>query len=160
MVNGGLRVGPVITKAPPRWPLRKTAILDVSPFPRIFNDLGPSRPITIAAPSSSRCFNSTHETQIIITPQMLRLFERGLQLVAEGHDDVDDKGPEHNEFRAIDEELCWRMMKLQPHMVSPLDPVLDGPMPEYIARLASGRDRDLSKQWRKALQAALDARRR
>jgi hypothetical protein len=76
------------------------------------------------------------------------------------HDDVDDDSPERDELRALDKLLCWRLLKLPAHTVSPLDPMLDGEMPEYMAHLPSGRGWDLSKQWRCALQAMLDAQRR
>jgi hypothetical protein len=38
---------------------------------------------------------------------MLTLFARGCELQAQGHDSVDDKGPEHYEFVQIVEELNW-----------------------------------------------------
>jgi hypothetical protein len=66
------------------------------------------------------------------------------------HDHVKDNSPEHDEFRALDKLLCWRLLRLLAHMVSVLHPMLDGPMPAYMAYLASGRDWDLSKQWRRS----------
>jgi hypothetical protein len=93
-----------------------------------------------------------------LSEQMLTLFARGTELQAQGHDDVDAEGPEAAEFRALDKELNWRVLQWPAHMLSVLDPALDGPMPEYMAHLASGRDWGLSRAWRTALLAALEAR--
>jgi hypothetical protein len=98
------------------------------------------------------------ETRINVSEEMLGLFVRGLQLVAAGYDDLDAEGPEADEFAAIDKALCWRLLQLPAHCLSVFDPDLDDEMPAYMAKLASGRDWNLSKQWRKALQAAIDAR--
>jgi hypothetical protein len=96
-----------------------------------------------------------HDDQI--TEEMISTFARGLQLVAESHDETD-------EYRQIDKKLrsllFWQpeAVSLSSHCVSPLDPMLDAPMPRYLERLAAGRDWGLSKQWRRVLQAALEAR--
>ncbi|WP_027556619.1 hypothetical protein [Bradyrhizobium sp. Cp5.3] len=97
---------------------------------------------------------------ITVTDEMVILFKRGLELQAAGHDDVDDNSPEADEFARIDKELNWQLLKLPAHMVSVLDPLLDGSMPKYMPCLAAGRDWGSSVQWRRALQAALDARRK
>jgi hypothetical protein len=94
-----------------------------------------------------------------ITEEIVGLFARGLELQAEGHDDTDDESTEHDEYRALDKRLCWSLLELPPHMVSPLDPMLDGQMPAYMARLTSGRDWDISVQWRQALLQAVEVRR-
>jgi hypothetical protein len=92
---------------------------------------------------------------IEVTEEMVSLFARGLEMQAESHD---DHSGEHDEYCALDKRLCCTLLQLPAHMVSSLHPMLDGPMPGYMARLASGRDWELSVQWRRALQAALDAR--
>jgi hypothetical protein len=61
---------------------------------------------------------------------MLDTFEDGLLRAAQGNHDTDDDSAEAAEYRALDKMLCWSRLQLPAHMVRPLDPMLDGPMPE------------------------------
>jgi hypothetical protein len=99
-------------------------------------------------------------SKAVITEQMLDPVERGLQLVAEGHDDVDDDSPEHDEFAALSKKLEWSLLKLPLHCVSLFDSEIDGPPPRCLTPAhAMHADWGLVQAWRQALQAALDARR-
>jgi hypothetical protein len=51
----------------------------------------------------------------VITPEMVELFRRGLQLQARGADEIADYGedtPEQNEFAAIERRLHWQLLGL------------------------------------------------
>jgi hypothetical protein len=95
-------------------------------------------------------------SRIIVTPEMLHLFKRGQQLMAEGRDDVGDDSAEADEFRAIGKRLNITLLRKGWHEVSVLDPMLDGPMPDYMERLASGRDWHISVSQRQALLQAVE----
>ena len=103
---------------------------------------------------------SPREAKVNVTPEMIVLFARGLQLCAEGHDDVDDDSAEHDEFRRIDKRLNWTLLGLPAHCASVFDPEIDGPPPSYLTP-SHGMfiDWPLVQSWRRALQAALDGRR-
>jgi hypothetical protein len=96
-----------------------------------------------------------------ITEQMIDLYERGVQLVAEGHDDVDGDSAGRDEIAALSKKLEWSLLKLPLHCTSVFDPAIDGPPSSYLSP-SHGMflDWPLSQSWRRALQAALDARRR
>jgi hypothetical protein len=100
------------------------------------------------------------DQRLRVTPQMVELFERGLELVAEGCADIDARGEKAEEFRRIDKELCWRLLRLPLHACSVFDPDLDGPPTAHL-RPEHGMyiDWSLAQAWRRALKAALDARR-
>jgi hypothetical protein len=96
---------------------------------------------------------------LAITDEMLSLFERGLQLVAAGHDDVDDDSAAHWEFVRLAKKLEWELIKLPMHAVSIFDRALDGPPPSYLKPShAMYIDWDLARSWRRALQAACETR--
>jgi hypothetical protein len=51
----------------------------------------------------------------VITPEMVELFRRGLQLQALGADEIADYGedtPEQNEYSAIERRLHWQLLGL------------------------------------------------
>ncbi|MFH0297220.1 hypothetical protein AAFX91_08250 [Bradyrhizobium sp. 31Argb] len=93
-----------------------------------------------------------------ITDEMLDLYEAGLQLVAAGHDDVDDESEAHDEFKRIDKALSWSLLHIVSLSVFDRS-VADDEMPSYMTGRPVGEDWVTMRQWRKALQAALDARR-
>jgi hypothetical protein len=96
-----------------------------------------------------------------VTAEMVTLFARGLQLAAEGHDDVSDHSEAHWEFVRLSKRLEWDLIKLPLHAASVFDAEVDGPPPAYLKPShAQFQDWSLVQSWRRALQAALDARRR
>ena len=64
-----------------------------------------------------RCRPSAQQSRVIASlrsrEEMFTLFRRGLDLLAEHHDDVDDRSPKHDEFREIDKQLNWLIVVLQ-----------------------------------------------
>jgi hypothetical protein len=97
-----------------------------------------------------------------VTPEMLRLFERCLQLVAAGHDRPGEDSDEHREFVVLSRELEWTLLQLPPHCVSIFDPEIAegrGPSPYLSSSHAMHRDWGLVLSWRAALMQALEARR-
>ena len=89
-----------------------------------------------------------------ITAGMVELFKRGCELQAAGFDDVEAKGPEAAEFRAIDKQLSWSLL----HCVggpSVFDPALDSePYPWLTLSHGAYRDWPMMQAWRKALMEA------
>ena len=47
-----------------------------------------------------------------ITRRDVHVISQGLDLLAEHHDDVDDRSPKHDEFREIDKQLNWLIVVL------------------------------------------------
>jgi hypothetical protein len=76
-----------------------------------------------------------------LTPEMLELFKRGLEILAAGADEIwGDEGGRREEYLAISRRLNWVLLRQPIHAVSVLDPELDGEMPGYMENLASGKD--------------------
>src|SRR3974390_390004 len=84
-----------------------------------------------------------------VTPEMVELFARGLRILKFGCE-------RSREYIDIVKALDWA--HLGPHAVSVFDPVLDGPMPGYMTRLASGRARHPPVPLRRALMEELEPR--
>jgi hypothetical protein len=91
------------------------------------------------------------------------LFERGLQLQAQGHAEVDYdaiSSAEHQEYLRITKRLEWGLLDLPPHCASVLDPAVDRPPPDYTRGKAMGQDWGLSQAWRRALMAEVERRKK
>jgi hypothetical protein len=88
-----------------------------------------------------------HRRKPRITTEMVSLFARGLALI---------KGRKRNsdEFRQIDKRLNWTLLH-RVGDVSVFNAALDGPMPDYMQWLASGRTWDAGVRIRQALQEAV-----
>jgi hypothetical protein len=93
-----------------------------------------------------------------ITQEMLRLFRRGRQLQLLGADDIDAKGAESDEFRALDKKLNWTLL----HRVGQCSVFdnFDGDEPQYMARRSDAAHPDLcgwhsGKELQRRLEAAL-----
>ncbi len=97
---------------------------------------------------------------VIITEEMLDLFGQCLQLIADGYGVPGDPRPEHIRFVQLSRRLEWELIGLPPHAVSIFDDEIDGPPSSYLKPShAMFIDWPLVQSWRRALQAALDARR-
>ena len=67
------------------------------------------------------------------TDEVLDLFERGMQLVVEGYDDIDAPDDEkHDEFRQISKRLDWTLLGRAPHETSIFEDFADLEPPEYM----------------------------
>jgi hypothetical protein len=99
-----------------------------------------------------------------VTEEMLGLFERGLELVEQGHDqrefDHEHGCPGCDEYRALTKRLEWKLIQLEPHCASVFDPAVDGPPPERTGIYAIVVDWPIVQAWRRALMAALEARKK
>jgi hypothetical protein len=97
-----------------------------------------------------------------VTEEMLDLFERGMELVGQGHGEFEldhvTGCPECQEYRGISKRLCWRLLGLEPHCVSVLDPAVDGPPPDMDSIYFKVTDWGVVQAWRRALMAALRER--
>jgi hypothetical protein len=98
-----------------------------------------------------------------LTQEMLNLFERGMELVEQGHGEREFdhvlECPECKEYRDIKKRLEWRLIGLEPHCASVFDPAVDGPPHDYLSPIHCMRtDWPLVQAWRRALMAALEAR--
>jgi hypothetical protein len=89
----------------------------------------------------------SRDRRFSITPEMVRLFALGQRLLAEGKEDSD-------EFREIDKRLNWTLLH-RAGDISVFDPDLDGPMPRYMAHLASGNSWPEAVALRQALLQAI-----
>jgi hypothetical protein len=100
------------------------------------------------------------------TDEVLDLFERGMQLVVEGYDDIDAPDDEkHDEFRQISKRLDWTLLGRAPHETSIFEDFADLEPPEYMKARESEAYPDFNgyRSWRllqQRLLAALEARRR
>jgi hypothetical protein len=99
---------------------------------------------------------------LIVTQEMLDLFERGMRLVEQGHAEIDDDHVtgclECQEYRGISKRLCWTLIGLEPHCASVFDPAVDGPPPDMDSIYFKRRDWPLVQTWRRALIDALRER--
>jgi hypothetical protein len=95
-----------------------------------------------------------------ITDEMIELFVR---LILAAHDDEhweDDRKPgRRREYLNIIKRLGWVLLDRLGE-VSGLDPELDGPMPAYMEKLASGHGWEAGQRLRQALLEAVRARRK
>jgi hypothetical protein len=80
-----------------------------------------------------------------LTAEILELFRRGRELVAQGYDDVWADHPDdspHWEFVRIDKRLC-ALLQRPPHMVSIFED-LSGPVPDYMRQRDMPNDPDFN----------------
>jgi hypothetical protein len=91
-----------------------------------------------------------HRRKPFVTSEMIELFRRGLALIKARKRDSD-------EFRQIDKRLNWTLLH-RVGDVSVFDGALDGPMPDYMQRLASGQTWAAGVRIRQALQEAAGQR--
>jgi hypothetical protein len=99
------------------------------------------------------------------TDEVLNLFERGMQLVAEGYDDIDAPDDEkHDEFRQISKRLDWKLLGRAPHETSIFEDYADPEPPEYMKARESEAYPDLNgyrsgRLLQQRLLEAIEARR-
>ena len=74
----------------------------------------------------------TRRAKPIITDEMIELFRRGREILAEGGDEKwEDEGGRLREFLDLSKRLDWTLLRRAGHEVSVLDD-LDGDPPAYM----------------------------